>query len=250
MAAAARVPAAGRGWRHFGSGAQSLLESWIAPQHLGVAGREEARQTLAQGLPFVLDDFLLPNRLADLREIYAEPGWLDVYGTHGAEHEVDVETWRNTPDRRRLFHYEELGRPSPGHEFATGMLASVRLRMLFGAAAFIDWLSELTGVTVGAPQRGRPRRMRAEHYLRIHNDSTHDRNLCLVLYLHERWTEDFGARFRLTRLGQPGAGAEPLPGRMLLFRPLPGVAHYVAGFGPGAAGWERRSLSNWYAVPD
>jgi hypothetical protein len=37
---------------------------------------------------------------------------------------------------------------------------------------------------------------------------------------------------------------------MLLFRPLPGVAHYVAGFGPAAAGWERHSLSNWYAVPD
>lgn len=227
-----------------------MLESWIAPQHLAVAGREEARRTLAQGLPFTLDDFLLPGRLAELREIYAEPGWLEIYGTHGADHEVDVETWRSTPDRRRLFHYEELGRPAPGREFATGMLASIRLRMLFGNPEFIDWVSALTGVTVGAPQPGRPRRMRAEHYLRIHNDATHDRNLCLVLYLHERWTEDFGAGFRLTRRGEPEAGADPLPGRMLLFRPLPGVAHYVAEFSAAAAGWERHSLSNWYAVPD
>ena len=130
------------------------------------------------------------------------------------------------------------------------MLASIRLRMLFGNAEFIDWVCELTGVTVGAPQPGRPRRMRSEHYLRIHNDATHDRNLCLVLYLHDRWTEDFGAGFRLTRRGQPEVAADPVPGRMLLFRPLPGVAHYVAEFGPQAATWERHSLSNWYAVPD
>jgi len=227
-----------------------LLESWISPQHLALARRDEARATLAEGLPLPLDDFLLPNRLADLREIYAEPGWLDVYGTHGADHEVDIETWRSTPDRRRLFHYEELGQPAPGHEFATGMLASVRLRMLFGAAEFLDWLVELTGVTLGAPQPGRPRRMRSDHYLRIHNDATHERNLCLVLYLHETWDARFGTGFRLMRRGQPAAGADPLPGRMLLFRPLPGVAHRVAEFGPDAADWERRSLSNWYAVPD
>ena len=205
---------------------------------------------LAEGLPLVLDDFLLPRRLADLREIYAEPGWLDIYGTHGALHEVDLETWRGTPDRRRLFHYEELGVPHPGREFARGMLASIQLRMLFGNPAFVDWVGEVTGVTVGAPQPGRPRRMRSEHYLRSHNDATHDRNLCLVLYLHETWNEGFGAGFRLTRAGNPPASADPLPGRLLIFRPLPGVAHYVAEFGLEAADWERRSLSNWYAAPE
>ena len=226
-----------------------MLESWIAAQHLDLAGREEARQTLAEGLPLVLDDFLLPRRLADLREVYAEPGWQDIYGTYGALHDVDRETWRDTPDRRRLFHYEELGAPRPGREFATGMLASVQMRMLFGNPAFLDWVSALTGVTVGPPQPGRPRRMRAEHYLRRHNDATHDRNLCLVLYLHETWREAFGAGFRLTRAGDSLATADPLPGRLLMFRPLRGVAHYVADFGPEAVDWERRSLSNWYAVP-
>jgi Rps23 Pro-64 3,4-dihydroxylase Tpa1-like proline 4-hydroxylase len=201
-------------------------------------------------MPVALDDFLIPRRLADLREVYAEAGgWQDVCGTYQTHEGVDVETWRATPDAQRLFHYEELFRAAPGRELSNGVVASVRLRMMFGHPAFIDWLGELTGLQVGASQPSRPRRMRRGHYLRSHSDHVLERTLCLVLYLHETWTQELGAAFEMVHAGRRAARVDPLPSRLLLFRPLPGTAHCVLPFGDGADVWERRSLSNWYAPP-
>jgi len=227
--------------------AGSVLETWLSPRHLRADGGE-VRSALGQGRPVALDDFLLPDRLADVRGVYAESGWQDVCGIRAAsEHDVDLGTWRATPDAQRLYHYEELLRTAPGRELEPAMLSSVRLRMMFGTAAFMGWLGGLTGLALGASQPGRPRRMRAGHYLRSHSDQVLERTLCMVLYLHEAWAEGLGAAFEMSGGGQV-TRIDPLPGRLLLFRPLPGTAHRVLPFGPAAA-WERRSLSHWYAAP-
>jgi hypothetical protein len=134
------------------------LDRWVGAPHLqaGAIGAYRARMDADRFRSIILDDFLLPERLAGLRALFAGDGRFEDF--HGRKqytaperllagdkpfHETrvaDAGAWSEVVEADRLAHEEMLAGPRPGCEPSLGWVTHLRFKMLMQSQTFIDFL--------------------------------------------------------------------------------------------------------------
>lgn len=231
----------------------STLGRWIQPQHLGPQGLAEHRGRYRTGVDrfTVIDDLLIPDRLARIRGVLQEEGVMEAaYKLRGSENWVTREQYEAAPDGDRFIHELIYRRPNPGREMSPAVLADARLRLELASAPFAEWLSAVVGVPAGEVEHVNLKSLRRHHILRWHSDASAGRTLCMILYLHEGWRPDYGGRLLMRRQDGGVEEIEPLFNRLVVFDPHAGTVHAVEPLSDAAGEWERFNYSIWFHRPD
>lgn len=227
----------------------SRLQDWINPAYLAgeaIATHAE-RMAASPARLLVLDDFLLPRRLADLRDVLAESGLLKpVYALVGKGRQRASEAeWLAAPEQARFYHHWEVEGPRPGHAMSRSYLTHISLRDVLGTRPFLDFFGHLCGERLEGLGMVNGKSIGAAQFLRPHSDAEPGRRLCAVLYLNDDWRPEFGGRFLLYRGREQVGSVDPLGNRLLLFMPDSGYLHAVAPIEPIAGDWKRWNYSFW-----
>ncbi|PWC56396.1 2OG-Fe(II) oxygenase [Azospirillum sp. TSO22-1] len=234
----------------------SGIERWIDPRHLHPDSMERMASSFA-GDPLNtiwLDDFLMPEPFANLQRVFATEGAFEqvhrLYerAADGRARDVTPEEWRDAEPGRRFHDEMRFAGPKPEHRLSPGMVTHVRFRMFLQSAAHLAFLHRLTGLCAGVAPFSLLRITRYGQRLDRHNDFNHGRTLCSVLYFGTGWQPTFGGRLRQYEGDALVRALDPLPNRLVLFRPTL-EQHDVEPLGPAAAHWERWAMTTWYAPP-
>lgn len=199
------------------------------------------------GRAAVIDNLLLPDKLAALRGLFDNDGRFEpTYGLyHRHPHEVPAEIFRAAPETERFYSYRNFRGPAPGRAMAPGMVHNALFTMLSRSAAWRGWLAGILGEPLARQTAMHARIMGQGSFMKQHGDDAHG-SLCAVFYLSSGWEPAFGSCFLQKDQGRVVIEVAPLANRLLLFSPKNGLSHGVAPITPAAGGWERWSYSLWY----
>ena len=225
------------------------LHDWINPAYLTeeAIARHSAAMAASPARMLVLDDFFLPQRLADLREVLAKTGRLKpIYALYGqGRQRATREEWLAAPDPMRFYHHLEVDGPSPGHEMSRSYLTHISLTDVLTTRPFLDYFGRLGGERLEGVSMVNGKVIGGEQFLRPHTDAEPGRRLCAVLYLNDDWRPEYGGRFLLYRDQVQVDSVDPVGNRILLFVPDSGYMHAVAPLEPAAGDWKRWNYTFW-----
>lgn len=229
----------------------TTLRQWIQPQHLhpdAVADMAH-RFTSRPERYHVIDDFLAPDRLADIRQALLADGVLKpAYKLYDRPGWVNEDEFNGMPDDKRFISEMIYRGPRPGREMARSVIMDMLFRQEIKGATFHDWLGRATGRPVHTTGVINLKRLNRSHFLRWHNDRVENRTLCMVLYLHEGWCPDYAGRFLMRRLDGGMDIVEPIGNRLILFDPQVETEHAVEDIAEASATWPRLNYTAWFYV--
>ena len=224
----------------------SSLGRWVQGKHLlpeAVAGLRRRFEAQPERY-LVVDDFLLPERLARIREAVNRDGVMETaFKVYDSNDWVSRERFDETPDDRRFIYETIYAGPRPGQEMSPAVIEDALFRMEMGKPDFRGWLSAVTGLPAERTGRINLKKLEQEHFLRWHNDRSPGRTLCLVLYLHAEWHPDLGGRLLMQRQDGCVDALEPLFNRLILFDPCADALHAVEVM---QGDWARLNYSAWF----
>lgn len=225
------------------------IEQWVRPEHLDPAAMLAYRQAIheSRGRAALLDNFLLPDKLAALQQLFTSDGRFEpAYGLFGRHpHDVAADVFSAAPEQQRFYFYHNFRGPAPGRAMAAGMLHNAKFTMLSRSAAWCNWLAAILGAPLEKQTAMHARIMNRTMFMKQHDDGAHGA-LCAIFYLSPGWQPEFGSTFVQQRQGERMLDVAPLANRLLLFSPRNGLSHGVTPFTAAAGDWQRWSYSLWY----
>lgn len=225
------------------------IEQWVAVEHLHPDAMARHRLAIhdSPGRAAVIDNFLLPDKLAALRGLFAGDGRFEsTFGLFNRHpHQVTADIFAGAPEADRFYHYRNFLGPSPGRAMASGMLHNALFTMLSRTTAWRDWLAGILGEPLPRQTGMHARIMSRGMFMKRHGDGAHG-TLCAVFYVNSGWDPAFGSGFVQEDKGRRVIEVAPLANRLLLFSPRNGLTHGVDPFTEAAGDWERWSYSFWY----
>ncbi len=229
------------------------LEQWVSSEHLQADAIARYGRSIhhSLGRTAIIDDLLLPDKLAALRDLFSGDGRFEpAYGLFNRHpHDVSDEIFNAAPEAERFYRYRNFRGPMPGRAMARGMVHNALFTMLSRAPAWRAWLGGILGEPLARQTAMHARIMSPGMFMKRHDDDAHGR-LCAIFYLSPGWDPAFGSCFVQADKGQPVIEVAPLANRLLLFSPGNGLSHGVAPMTEAADGWERWSYSLWYGNED
>jgi hypothetical protein len=229
--------------------AASSLARWMQPQHLGTAAVTDLARRLADRSDrcLVIDDFLMPDRLARIRGALVGDGVMATgYRLFSQKKPVTRDRFEAAPDSDRFFVDSLYQGPQPGREMAPSVLQDWLLRQEMTRPPWLAWLSAVTGQSVGGVQTIILNRMRQENRLGWHSDAIDGRKACMVIYLHEDWQPTYGGRLLMRQCDGGIEAIEPRFNRLVLFVPIAEAKHAVEPISPEADDWWRMNYAAWF----
>lgn len=227
----------------------SALSNWLQPQHLAPECIAAVRRDF-NGRPelyTVLDGVIDPSKLALIRQVIREDGEMKtVYKLYGDGDWVDRKKFEQAPDKHRFIYEEIYQRPQDGRAMSMSVLHDMLFRMLVADKPFQKWLSAITGLEIGPLQAVNLKRLRSEHFLRWHSDTSPGRVLCMVLYLHDDWQPAYGGRLLMQRQEGGIDAIDPLFNRLVVFSPTVATQHAIEPMTEQARDWSRLNYSLWF----
>lgn len=238
-----------------------VLATIINPHHLSSDAIADAHNRLHQhaNRHVVIDDFLLPAHLPQLRALVNSRGAFDVNlkvhnkgesVAHLAEAErrarVDRDLFESVPDKDRFISQEIYSGSSEQGGDQRPAQTDALVRKIFNTAQMHLWLSAISGHALGATLPINLKRHGPGHFLRRHSDATGGRKICGVVYLHDDWRRDYGGRFLLYREDGSHFAIDPLPNRLVLFDVTVKNDHAIEELKDVPAGWWRSNYSIWF----
>jgi len=227
---------------------ESSLRHWVQQQHLRPGAIAEMRRRF-ESRPeryFVVDDFILPERLRTIRGLLTEDGVLQTaYKVFGAKGWASEQQFHDAADEDRFIHELIYDKPREGRERSPAVVEDALFRLELKRPTFHAWLAATMGLPVDRTGPINLKRLNNEHFLRWHTDEIPFRTVCLVLYLHEDWIPTYGGRFLMRRLAGGIDTVEPLFNRLVVFNPGAHSDHAVEPMTPAAAEWARLNYTVW-----
>lgn len=225
------------------------IEQWVMPQHLDATVMQEYRRQIhaSHGRAAILDNFLQPQKLAGLRQLFLGDGrFAPAYGLFGRHpHDVAEGEFAAAPESQRFYSYLNFRGPADGRAMAPGLLQNALFTMLSRSPAWCGWLADILGAPLEKQTGMHARIMRRGMFMKQHDDNAHGA-LCAIFYLSDGWQPDFGASFVQQRQQERVLEVAPLANRLLLFSPGNGLSHGVLPFSAASGDWQRWSYSLWY----
>lgn len=229
------------------------LEHWISSEHLQADAMSRYHRAIhhSHGRAAIIDNLLLPDKLAVLRELFSGDGRFEptcgLFNRH--PHEVPDETFDAAPEAEQFYRYRNFRGPMPGRAMAPGMVHNALFTMLSRTPAWRAWLASILGAPLAKQTGMHARIMSRGMFMKRHDDDAHG-SLCAIFYLSPGWERAFGSCFVQEDKGERVIEVAPLANRLLLFSPRNGLSHGVAPMLEAAGGWERWSYSLWYGSED
>jgi hypothetical protein len=234
------------------------IEQWVNQEHLEPARGAVYAKAFTSALyhSITIDNFLCPEKFANLRQFFATEGNFEekfylgawVHG-HDSEEAVPAEVWRAAPeDHRASVECIYIG-PRPDFRMGLGTITNIKFAELLQSPMFMNFLEAVTGIRCMTLTGFMTRMLVGGQYITPHNDFREDRSLCGVFYVSEDWHPSYGGCFRHRGTGSDSVRVEPLPNRLLLFQPRADLQHDVEPIGQAGANWRRCAYTLWFGIP-
>jgi len=159
---------------------------------------------------------------------------------------VSAQRFAHAEDNDKFINQRRLTGPKPGKEGSPAMNADTLLRRAFQSEGFLSWLTQITGITISRAGGINLKLHGPGSFLRRHSDERAGRKVCLVLYIHEDWQDEYAGRFLLHLADGTTKAIDPIPNRLILFDVRQKNAHEVEGLGDVPSGWVRINYSAWF----
>jgi len=196
----------------------------------------------------IIDDFLRTDvlqKLLPLFEIHA--AWEDVYGIVADHTKVTLAEFEAAEPQRKLYHLLSLEKTPDIKALTPTWIAWIFLKQFFDSKELLQFVADASGVNPTYYQGHQCHIMQRGHFINPHSDDGKNRVLCGVLYAGAGWRPGYGAEFEILRDGKTVDLAEPLPNRLVLFRPRSAPRHRVRPITEAAKDWKRKSITLWWA---
>src|SRR5215472_4661974 len=169
------------------------LDNWLERHHLDPVAQAAYAAAFAE-VPYasvIIDNFLKAEKLAALQRVFKLEGvfegrytlWGTAAGTYGAEEVVTAKAWHAADERQRASVELSLVSPKPEFRLGRGVITQALFFEMLRSAAFMDFLSSVTGIRPETVTNIQTRIMVSGQYVRTHSDRVPGRDLCAVFYV-------------------------------------------------------------------
>jgi hypothetical protein len=230
------------------------LASWIDGRHLSDVALSEMAKSFAADPhhSLTIDHFLTAARLTGIRRLFSDDGRFEEQffrrGEGANKQEVSLEPgrWRLLDEGSRASIETMFTGPRPHRPLSEGVLTHLKFQAMLSSRPFHDFLRRISGLDPGGFIYMPPRIFSYGHFIKPHSDASSGRRLCGVFYVNDGWRSDFGGQFRQVLPNRDALIVDPLPNRLLLFRPTLEHRHEVLPLTEAGRDWQRWAYSFWF----
>lgn len=233
---------------------------WLNNEKISDSAIARYRNALLQNSPnhIVIDQLFNPARLDEVVAILRRTqGWQTQKHTYSALY-VDHNEWEATHPDQRFVQRDVWQRAATTSNSLTPKNAAEALLCFLRSNEFMSVLSrifnvELTDTNVADPNINTNFfRLNSDDFVEQHADDSPGREVCMLLYLNQQWTDRDGGELVFSGLDDSPCSENtvriaPLYNRCVVFDPSsPGSEHWVEKLNIKNANQYRYNITSWY----
>ena len=140
---------------------------------------------------------------------------------------VNEATWLASTEEERFFFYQILN-GTKSEAISLNAMNFLKLRKLLRSEFFRSYIASLTELNLVSTSAMLVHRMHKGHYLKRHNDRSHNRKLAFILYMSPDWLPECGGELKIVDNQGFETSVQPCYNSLVLFDVSKHQYHYVS----------------------